>query len=137
MLITTNTKVSQIRVGLDLAKIFEIKAIYFDLDKYNIRKDAAYELEKILDVMEQYPNLKVDVRSHTDSRQSANYNEKLSDNRAKATAAWLIEKGISANRLTSKGYGESQLINKCTDGVKCSEEEHQINRRSEFIVISM
>ena len=135
--ITTNTKVSQIRVGLDLAKIFEIKAIYFDLDKYDIRKDAAYELEKILDVMEQYPNLKVDVRSHTDSRQSANYNEKLSDNRAKATAAWLIEKGISANRLTSKGYGESQLINKCTDGVKCSEEEHQINRRSEFIVISM
>ncbi|MFM9988934.1 OmpA family protein [Flavobacterium sp.] len=135
--IATNRKVRQIRVGSDLAKTFEIKTIYFDLDKYNIRQDAAYELEKILDVMQQYPMMKIDVRSHTDSRQSTNYNEKLSDNRAKATVAWLIEKGINTNRLTGKGYGESQLVNKCTDGVKCSEEEHQMNRRSEFIVISM
>ena len=130
-------KVKPVVVGDDLAKAFGIKIIYFDLDKWNIRPDAALELEKILDVMKQYPNMKIDVRSHTDSRQTHKYNEKLSDRRAKSTMSWLVKNGIDANRLTGKGYGETQLVNKCADGVKCSEDEHQANRRSEFIITAL
>ena len=134
-------QIKAVGVGSDLAKAFNIKLIYFDLDKSNIRKDAALELEKILAVMNQYPNMKVDVRSHTDCRQTAKYNLKLSDRRAKSTLAWLVKNGIAADRLTGKGYGESQLVNDCgcepTNNSKCSEEEHQANRRSEFIITAM
>ncbi|KAB1154927.1 OmpA family protein, partial [Flavobacterium luteum] len=130
-------KVKPVTVGDDLAKAFGIKIIYFDLDKWNIRPDAALELEKILDVMKQYPTMKIDVRSHTDSRQTHKYNEKLSDRRAKSTMAWLVTNGVDASRLIGKGYGETLLVNKCADGVKCSEEEHQANRRSEFIITEL
>ena len=129
--------VKPVTVGDDLAKAFGIKIIYFDLDKWNIRPDAALELEKILDVMKQYPTMKIDVRSHTDSRQTHKYNEKLSDRRAKSTMEWLAKNGVEMSRLTGKGYGETQLVNKCADGVKCSEEEHQANRRSEFIIMAL
>lgn len=124
-------------VGGDLAKCFGIKVIYFDLDKSLITDKAVFELEKILDVLKQNPKMKIDVRSHTDSRQTAKYNQLLSDKRAKATVAWLVKNGIEANRLSGKGYGESQLLNNCSDNVKCTEEEHQINRRSEFIVVAI
>ncbi|POY39447.1 flagellar motor protein MotB [Flavobacterium alvei] len=124
-------------VGGDLAKCFGIKVIYFALNKSEITKEAAFELEKILDVMKQNPTMKIDVRSYTDSRQTAKYNEVLSEKRAKATMEWLVKNGVDASILTGKGYGESQLVNQCADGVKCSEEEHQANRRSEFIVVSM
>ena len=127
----------KVTVGGDLAKCFGIKMIYFDLDKSFIRKEAAFELEKILDVMKQYPAMKIDVRSHTDSRQTAKYNEALSDRRAKSTLDWLVKNGVGASRLSGKGYGESQLVNSCADDVKCTEEEHQANRRSEFIVTSI
>ncbi|WP_264565608.1 OmpA family protein [Flavobacterium sp. N3904] len=130
-------RVKTVGVGTDLAKTLDIPIIYFDLDKSYIRKDASFELAKVLVVMQQYPELKIEVRSHTDSRQSAKYNEKLSDKRAKATVQWLIENGIDSTRLVGKGYGESQLVNQCSDGVKCTEEEHQANRRSEFIIVSM
>ncbi|RZK12291.1 MAG: flagellar motor protein MotB [Flavobacterium sp.] len=118
----------------DIAKMLNIKMIYFDLDKSFVREDAKVELAKVLEVMLQYPTLKIDVRSHTDSRQTHEYNQKLSDRRVKATIAWLVQEGIATDRLTGKGYGETQLINHCHDDVKCSEEEHQLNRRSEFIV---
>lgn len=121
-------------IGGDLAKCFGIKVIYFDLNKYLVTKDAAFELEKILDVMKQNPTMKIDVRSFTDSRQTAKYNEALSDKRAKATIDWLVKNAIEPSRLTGKGYGESQLVNGCADGVICTEEQHQANRRSEFIV---
>nr|WP_315197500.1 OmpA family protein [uncultured Flavobacterium sp.] len=127
--------IKELKVGDDLAIILELKPIFFDLNKSNIRPNAAIELAKILDVMEQNPNIKVDIRSHTDSRNSKDYNEKLSDRRAKSTMAWLVKNGIDKKRLTSKGYGESQLLNKCSDGVKCTESEHQVNRRSEFIIM--
>ncbi|PIF60483.1 OmpA family protein [Flavobacterium sp. 2] len=126
-----------INVGTDLAKTLDIPIIYFDLDKSVIRKDAAFELEKILVVMQQYPKMKIDVRSHTDSRQTVKYNMALSDKRAKSTVQWLIKNGIASDRLTGKGFGESQLVNKCSDGVPCTEKEHQQNRRSEFIITSM
>lgn len=134
-------RVKEVGVGSDLAKTFNIKIIYFNLDKSNIRSDAALELEKILQVMKQYSTMKVDVRSHTDCRQTVKYNQALSDRRVKATIAWLVKNGIEANRLTGKGYGESQLVNDCgcepTNNSKCSEEEHQKNRRSEFIITAM
>ncbi|MFN7099938.1 MAG: OmpA family protein, partial [Flavobacterium sp.] len=131
----------RVDVGTDLAKTLDIPILYFDLDKSFIRKDAAFELEKVLAVMQQYPKMKIDIRSHTDCRQTVAYNQSLSDRRAKSTKAWLIKNGIDANRLTAKGYGESQLVNDCgcepTNKSNCTEEQHQANRRSEFIVISM
>lgn len=120
---------------VDLAKILGIRIIYFDLDKHYIRKDAALELQKIADIMKEYPQMKIDVRSHTDSRNATDYNQKLSQRRADATRAWIIKQGIAPSRLIATGYGESKLVNECADGVKCSEAEHQANRRSEFIII--
>ena len=127
----------KVAVGDDLAKCFGIKMIYFDLDKSFVTKEAAFELEKILDLMKQYPTMKLDIRSHTDSRQTAKYNLGLSDRRAKSAIDWLAKNGIEVSRLTGKGYGESQLTNNCSDGVKCTEEQHQANRRNEFIVTSI
>ena len=95
------------------------------------------DLAIIIDVMKQYPTMKIDVRSHTDSRQSHKYNQVLSEKRAQSTVAWLIEHGVDSSRLSGNGYGETQLINKCSDGVKCTEEEHQMNRRTEFKVLEV
>ncbi|MGX7666416.1 OmpA family protein [Flavobacterium pedocola] len=135
--IALDKKVHPIDAGTDLAKIFDISIIYFDLDKWNIRPDAAVDLEKIIAVMEKYPKMKVDIRSHTDSRQTHKYNERLSDRRANSTMQYMIKHGIEASRLTAKGFGETQLVNGCSDGVPCSEADHQKNRRSEFIILSM
>lgn len=127
----------RVTIGDDIAKAFGIKTIYFDLNKSDIRPDAALELSKILDVMLQNPTIKIDIRSHTDSRNTAEYNERLSERRALSSKSWLIKNGIKASRLSAKGYGEYQLVNKCADGVACTEEEHQANRRSEFIIVSI
>ena len=126
-----------IEEGTDLAKIFKISIIYFDLDKWNIRSDAAKDLQKIVEVMKEYPNMEVAIRSHTDSRQTHKYNELLSDRRAKSTLEYMVKNGIDRKLLTAKGFGETELVNNCSDGIDCSEEEHQKNRRSEFIVIKM
>lgn len=129
------------KVGDNLADSdkLNIPIIYFDLDKSFIRPDAAVELTKVLNLMKEYPQMRVDIRSHTDCRASYAYNERLSDRRAKSTREWLINQGIEAERLTAKGYGESQLLNDCacepTNESHCTEEEHQLNRRSEFIVM--
>lgn len=134
-------EVCKVAIGDDLGKCFGIKMIYFDLDKYNIRQEAALDLEKILDVLNQNPTMKLDIRSHTDCRQTAKYNEILSDRRAKSTIAWLVQKGIDSSRLTGKGYGETQLVNDCgcepTNKSNCTEEQHQMNRRSEFIITAL
>ena len=129
--------VCKVAVGDDLGRCFGIKMIYFDFDKSDIRVEAALDLEKILDVMNQYPLMKLDIRSHTDSRGTSKYNEALSDRRAKSTINWLVKNGVKANRLIGKGYGENLLVNKCSDGVECTEEEHQLNRRSEFIITAL
>lgn len=126
-----------VETGTDLAKVFDISLIYFDLDKWNIRPDAAKDLEKIIAVMKQNPDMKVDIRSHTDSRQTHKYNETLSNRRAKATMDFMIKNGIDKSRLTAKGYGETELVNECKDNVPCSEAQHQKNRRSEFIILKM
>ena len=122
---------------VDLAKVLNIKEIYFDFDKSDIRPDAAVELAKIVEVMRENPKMKIDIRSHTDSRGDDSYNLRLSDRRAKATLEWMVKQGIERKRLTAKGYGETQLVNGCSNGVPCTDEEHQANRRSEFIIVSM
>jgi len=111
-----------------------INNIYFDLDKYSIRPEAAKELDRVVQVMMEYPTLTIEAGSHTDSRAPDAYNMKLSNKRAKSTVDYLISKGIDAGRLTYKGYGETQLIEKCADQNDCSEEIHQLNRRTEFVI---
>ena len=118
----------------DLGCRLELQPIYFDFDKFNIRPDAEIELAKILAAMRQYPQLIIHIESHTDSRAPDRYNEILSEKRAQSTLGWLVDKGISRSRLTAKGYGEYQLQNHCSNGVECTEEEHQWNRRSMFII---
>ena len=117
--------------------IIKIENIYYDLDKYYIRPDAAIELDKLVVTMNEHPKLKIELRSHTDSRGSDTYNEKLSDNRAKSAVAYLVSKGISKDRMVAKGYGEKVLTNRCSNGIKCSKEEHQANRRTEFKILSV
>lgn len=132
--IIIDKQIKKVTIGTDLAKTLEIKMIYFDLDKHNIRTDAAVELTKILIVLQDNPTIKIEIKSHTDSRNSHAYNQSLSQRRAKSTMDWLINNGINMNRLSAKGFGETKLINECSDHVNCTEEEHQLNRRSEFII---
>jgi outer membrane protein OmpA-like peptidoglycan-associated protein len=129
-----------IRVKLELnylaaGAIVKLENIYYDFDKYNIRRDAAEELDRLVEIMNKYPKMKIEMRSHTDSRGSDAYNMTLSNNRAKSAAKYLISKGIDKSRIVYKGYGETVPVNKCTNNVPCSEEEHQMNRRTEFKVL--
>lgn len=123
----------------DLRNLIQINDIRFDLNKYNIRADAAKELDKIVEVMNKYPQMGVELGSHTDCRASYAYNEKLSDRRAKSSAAYIKTKITNPDRIYGKGYGESILLNGCACEGKvksdCSEEEHEKNRRTEFKVI--
>lgn len=130
--IALNLRRMEIAVERDLA-IF-LNPIYFDYGKSFIRPDASIELDKIVNILNDYPAMEIDVRSHTDSRSSDSFNMNLSNRRAQATIDYLVRKGINSNRLTGRGYGETQLVNRCANGVKCKDEEHQQNRRSEFII---
>ncbi|MRX38879.1 OmpA family protein [Flavobacterium sp. LC2016-23] len=114
----------------------DVNPIYFDYDKYDITPLAIEELTKVVFIMQKFPNIRIKIESHTDSRGKDAYNLKLSDNRAKSTRDYIISQGIDASRIESAiGYGETRLINKCKNGVKCTEEEHLLNRRSDFIII--
>ncbi|WP_025667379.1 OmpA family protein [Aquimarina megaterium] len=128
----------EVTVGDDLGKILQLEPIYFGLDDYEISPKAEVELQKIISAMNKYPKLKIEVRSHTDSRSSHWYNKKLSVKRMRATIRYIVRKGnIDWRRIPGKAYGERRLINKCADGVDCTEEEHQENRRSEFIIMKI
>jgi outer membrane protein OmpA-like peptidoglycan-associated protein/tetratricopeptide (TPR) repeat protein len=111
-----------------------LNPIYFDFDKSNITAKAAFELDKLVQIMTKYPNLVISAYSHTDSVGSAQYNQGLSQRRAKSTQQYVISKGIDASRITAEGKGESDLKIKC--GQNCTDEEHQANRRSEFLIVS-
>ncbi|WP_282163035.1 OmpA family protein [Ulvibacterium marinum] len=121
--------------GDDLAKLLQLSTIYFDFDKYNIRKDSEVEVEKVIAAMEKYPSLRIKVNSHTDSRGKDSYNLWLSQKRAESTVNYMISKGISSDRLEGEGFGETKLVNQCENGVRCSNTEHELNRRSEFIIL--
>ena len=84
--------------------------------------------------MNEFPEMKIHIESHTDSRGNDTYNELLSEKRAQSTLNWIVEQGIDRSRLSAKGYGEKRLLNECSNGVECTEEEHQLNRRSMFII---
>ncbi len=113
-----------------------INPIFFDYDKAEIRTDAQYELENIVDVLRAHPEMVIRIESHTDSRGRDLYNMKLSDERAVATRDYILSRGIAPERIESAiGFGESQLLNECSNGVKCTEEQHQMNRRSYFYIL--
>lgn len=119
---------------IEIGKAIELENIYYDLDKSDIRPDAAIELNKLVDLLLDNPGIKIELSSHTDSRGSDRYNQKLSQRRAESAVAYIITQGIDAESITAKGYGETKLVNQCRNGVKCSKEEHQRNRRTEFAV---
>jgi len=123
--------------GTDLMKAFNIEPIYFDLDKFFIRKDAATTLDKIVQILKEYPTMELDLGSHTDCRETKGYNRTLSTNRYKSTKQYLASRTKNGNkRMSGKGYGETQLVNDCPcepdNKSGCSEEQHQMNRRTEF-----
>ncbi len=111
--------------------------INYDTGKWEVRPDAARELDKMVATMNKYPSLKIEIGSHTDSQGDAKLNQYLSERRAKAALNYLASKGIARHRLAARGYGETQLLNDCEDGVLCTEEEHERNRRTEFKVLSI
>ncbi len=115
-------------------KMIKTRTINFDLDQSSIRLDAAIELNKVIAILMKYPSLKIEIKSHTDSRAPAEYNMKLTNDRAKKVIDYIISNGIDSSRVSGRGYGETQLLNNCAKGVKCSEAEHQMNRRTEFII---
>ena len=122
---------------LEVGRTLELKNIYYDYNKASIRTDATIDLDNLADIMKQYPGMEVELSSHTDARGSADYNQQLSANRAASAATYLMKKGIAQNRMTTRGYGEFSLRNHCGDGVKCSDEEHQMNRRTEVKITKM
>lgn len=126
-------------VGLEIGAIYKINPIYFDLNKSDIRPDAAVELDKIVQIMQENPDMKIELGSHTDCRASKSYNQSLSQRRAKSSAAYIAARIDNPKRIYGKGYGESQLVNDCgCEGnvqSDCTEEEHQANRRTEFKIV--
>ena len=109
-----------------------LQPIYFEYNKSNITAEGAEELDKLVKVMNEFPNMVIDAKSHTDNRGADNYNLRLSDRRAKSTVQYIVSKGIAKNRITGSGMGETQPKVACTD---CTEEQHAQNRRSEFLII--
>jgi outer membrane protein OmpA-like peptidoglycan-associated protein len=114
---------------------FVLQNLYYDLDKSTIRPDAARVLDSLATVLAQHPAVRIELSSHTDSRASYTYNMQLSARRAQAAVAYLVKKGIAPGRLVARGYGETWLVNKCAKGVKCTEAEHQANRRTEVKIL--
>lgn len=120
---------------MELDKTYTVENIFYDFDKAVIRDDAKPELNKLANLLQENPTLKIELHSYTDSRGTEKYNQRLSEKRAQSAVDFIVSLGISSSRISAKGFGESQLVNNCKDGVKCSEEEHQENRRTEFKII--
>jgi outer membrane protein OmpA-like peptidoglycan-associated protein len=136
------TKDSTVEVSFSLDAIpteeyeFTLNGIYYDVDKADIRPDAAKVLDSLVIILTQNPGISIELGSHTDSRAAEDYNLKLSQKRAQSCVDYLTKKGIAKDRLTAVGYGETRLVNDCADGVDCTEEQHQENRRTTFRVLS-
>ena len=130
---TVNANLSMFEEG----DVVAVDNIYYDYGKCNIRPDASNELDKLVTMLKRYRNMKVEIRSHTDSRATNEFNQKISEGRSAAVRKYLMKRGIAGSRLETSGYGETQLLNECMDNVECTEEQHAINRRSEFKVIEL
>jgi outer membrane protein OmpA-like peptidoglycan-associated protein len=131
-----------VRLTLELDPIvinkpIRLDNIYYDYDKWAIRKDATPALDKLVKIMKENPGIHVELSSHTDSRGKDSYNMKLSQKRAESAVEYIVSQGIAIERIYARGYGESLLLNHCKNNVKCSEEEHQLNRRTEFKVVKI
>ncbi|MBW6536563.1 MAG: OmpA family protein [Mariniphaga sp.] len=122
---------------VEVGQKFVMENIYYDFDKWEISPESEAELNKLVKVMKDNPSWKVELGSHTDSRGTHDYNETLSQKRSDSAINYIVSQGISKNRITAKGYGETQLVNECKDGVSCTEEQHQQNRRTEFTILEM
>lgn len=120
---------------LEIAKAIRLENIYYDYNKANIREDAKASLNDLVQTLKDNPTMTIELSSHTDSRGSDSYNKRLSQRRANSVIKYLSENGIDKNRLVAVGYGEEKVLNKCKNGVKCSDEEHQFNRRTEFKIL--
>ncbi|WP_048905457.1 OmpA family protein [Pedobacter sp. V48] len=133
------TKVSLVKdfylTPIEINKTVRLENIYYDFDKWNIRPDAAVELDKLVKILKDNPTIWIELGSHTDSRGNDAYNMALSQKRAESAVQYIISRGIDTNRITAQGYGESQLLNQCSNGVKCSAADHQLNRRTEFKIV--
>lgn len=122
---------------IELYKGVRLENIYYDFDKWDIRQDAAVELDKLLKILQDNPTIWIELGSHTDSRGKDSYNLTLSQKRAESAVAYLIAKGIDRSRLEARGYGETVPLNKCKNDVECTDAEHQLNRRTEFKITKM
>lgn len=128
-------EVVDLQESSNLAKVLKISALYFDYGGYSVRKSTIAELNKVINVLKKHPSLSIEVRCHTDSRGRDDFNFKLSKNRAKTIIDYIAQVGeISYDRISGDGYGETQLLNACSNGINCSETEHGANRRTDFIV---
>ncbi len=135
MVIAGNPYPDNTIITKDSAEYINTNPIYFNYDRFDIRKDAQYELTRVVEILKANPDMMIEAGSHTDSNNTEAYNQKLSEKRAKTVKEYLVSEGIAVNRIVSKGYGEMKLVNKCSSFVKCSAEEHQMNRRTEFRII--
>jgi outer membrane protein OmpA-like peptidoglycan-associated protein len=125
-------------LDVQIVKINEairLNNIYYDLDKSDILPESEPDLSYLTDLMTKYPRMIIELSSHTDAQGSDGYNEKLSQRRSESAKQWLIRQGVEEQRIKAVGYGETVILNKCTNGVKCSDEEHMFNRRTEFKII--
>ncbi|MEM9325939.1 MAG: OmpA family protein [Bacteroidota bacterium] len=120
-----------------IGKAIKVENIYYDVNKSNIRPDAAIELNKIVTMLQENPSIRIELSSHTDARGSDVHNLKLSQKRATSAVNYIISQGIASSRIIARGYGESQPVNRCKNGVTCTGDEHQQNRRTEFKVIAL
>ncbi|MBL4708731.1 MAG: OmpA family protein [Flavobacteriales bacterium] len=130
-------RLTKVEVDVEIGAAANLNPIYFDLDKFNIRPDAQVELDKIVSILKEESGLLIELGSHTDSRANDAYNLVLSNRRSKSSLDYIVSKGISAKRLTPVGHGERQLVNRCSNGVVCTDEEHGMNRRTEFRIIGI
>lgn len=135
---TPKTIINDFRIfKLEKGTVVRLDNIYYDYGKWAIRSDAAKELDKLVQILKDNPTMRIELSSHTDARGSDSYNLNLSEKRAKSAVEYLISQGIDTSRLVAKGYGETKLLNRCKNDVKCSEEEHQFNRRTEFTILDI
>lgn len=118
-------------------EVITLNNLYYDFDRWNIREDAAIELDNVVQIMKEYPSMEVELASHTDSRGNDLYNMSLSQKRAESAVKYIVSQGIEKSRISARGYGESQLVNDCANGAQCTEEEHQDNRRTEIRIIRL
>ncbi len=135
IIIADTPKTASIPLPVKSRLIFAVNNIYYDLDKSNIRPDAAAELDKLIILLNEHPTFRVSIASHTDSRAPGDYNIGLSQRRSASVMAYLVKKGIAPQRLFTSAFGKTQLLNECADGVQCTEQQHQLNRRTEFRLI--